>query len=114
MKVWDCFGAIYQQPGKKINRQLTTMSAAYAAETMPSNQMPQQGFQQMAVPMGESDQIQRNHLTLAAFLCFEVLTLELCAGQAPVQQMPMQTMPMQQMPMQTMPMQPMPQVNRDS
>jgi len=53
MKVWDCFGAIYQMPGKNPGRQLTTMSAAYAAETMPHTQMPAQTFQQVPVQMGE-------------------------------------------------------------
>ena len=33
LKVWDCFGAIYAQPGKPT-RQLTTMSAGYAGSTV--------------------------------------------------------------------------------
>jgi len=86
-KVWDCFGSIYDQPGKNPGRQLTTMSAAYAAETMPQTQMPQQGFQQVPVQMGQ---------------------MPTPMQQMPMQQMPMQPQMMQQAPMmQQMPMQPM-------
>lgn len=34
LKVWDCFGAVHALPGKLPDRQLTTMSAGYAGNTV--------------------------------------------------------------------------------
>jgi len=33
LRVWDCFGIIYQMPRKRPDRQLTTMSAGFAGTT---------------------------------------------------------------------------------
>ena len=50
MKVWDCFGATTSAIVMP-DRQLTTMSAAYAPETMPGMDA-KPNFQTMGVPMG--------------------------------------------------------------
>ena len=50
MKVWTC-GGLTDAPLPKPNRQLTTMSASYAAETMKTEQ-PAPSFQNVQVPMG--------------------------------------------------------------
>ena len=50
LKVWDCFGATTSAIVMP-DRQLTTMSAAYAPETMPGMDA-KPNFQTMGVPMG--------------------------------------------------------------
>ena len=74
MKVWDCFGATTSAIVMP-DRQLTTMSAAYAPETMPGMDA-KPNFQTMGVPMGAM----------------------------PMGAMPMGSMPMGSMPMMGMPM----------
>ena len=52
MKVWTC-GGLTDAPLPVPDRQLTTMSAAYAAETMPGSvKPPAPTFQQTSAPMG--------------------------------------------------------------
>ena len=51
MKVWSC-GGLTDAPLPKPNRQLTTMSASYAAETMGAGDKPAPSFQNVQVPMG--------------------------------------------------------------
>ena len=50
-KVWDCFGTT-ESVVVKPDRQLTTMSAAYAPETMPGLVQEKPEFQNVQVPMG--------------------------------------------------------------
>ena len=54
MKVWTC-GGLTDAPLPVPDRQLTTMSAAYAAETMPGSvKAPEPKFQQTSAPMGSA------------------------------------------------------------
>ena len=57
MKVWTCFG-LTDAPSPTPDRQLTTMSAAYAPATMPSAAAPSSSFQNVPVPMGSPQQAQ--------------------------------------------------------
>ena len=51
MKVWTCSG-LTDAPIPQPDRQLTTMSAAYAPATMPGSEKPAPSFQNVQVPMG--------------------------------------------------------------
>ena len=87
MKVWSC-GGLTDAAKPTPNRQLTTMSAAYAAETMGEGQKVAPEFQNVQVPMG------------GAPMSYGMPMMQ--PGMAPMQPMMQQGMPM--MPMGSMPM----------
>lgn len=61
MKVWTCGGLTEDGAPTMPNRQLTTMSAAYAPETLKAQEQPQPApsFQNVSVPMGGMPQMQQ-------------------------------------------------------